>query len=246
MQQKYFNAQIVKREDVASDLFKLWLTLEDVEQFTFNPGQYCTIGLPAEDGSGVIWRPYSIVSAPHENSIEIFIELVPPPEGNLTPLLYDLKVGDQVYLLPKAKGIFLFEPKYRNQIMVATVTGIAPFMSMLRNYEHEGNSGHSFYVLQGASYMDEFGYDKELELLKLRGMDLKYQPTVSRPEEDRNNLWGRQTGRVNNILEEYLTRWGISEYNTIVYACGHPEMIRDVKARLAPKIWKVKEERYWK
>ena len=41
-------------------------------------------------------RPYSIVSAPHENELEFFFELVPP--GDLTPLLYKLQPGHEVAL----------------------------------------------------------------------------------------------------------------------------------------------------
>jgi len=246
MKQKYLNAQIVKREDVTSDLFKLWLMPEGGKQFIFKPGQYCTIGLPAEDRSRIIWRPYSIVSAPHEEHIEFFIELVPPPKGNLTPLLYKLKIGDGVSLLPKAKGVFTFEPKYRNQVIVATVTGIAPFMSMIRSLSDATKKEHGFFVLHGASYSDEFGYMKECQDFTRGGWDFNYVPTVSSPREERNKLWGRQTGRVNEILEEYLGQWTIPQHNTIVYACGHPGMIADVKKRLAPKGWKVKEEKYWK
>ena len=49
--------------------------------------------------------------------------------------------------------------------MVATVTGIGPFVSMVRAYLHEGRQGHTFYILHGASYPDDFAYQAELEHL---------------------------------------------------------------------------------
>lgn len=252
MRQERYSAEVVKRKDITSDLFCLWLKVEQRKKFTFKPGQYCTIGLEG------IWRPYSIVSAPEEETIELFVELVPPPEGNLTPLLHTLKVGDAVSLLPKAKGIFTFDPKFVHHVMVATVTGIAPFISMIRDQIYREvsselhdavNGGYDLYVLHGASYSDEFGYKEELEDIAeilISGIDVLYIPTVSRPDEERNSSWTGQRGRVNLILPNYVARWGLNPKDTIVYACGHPGMVQDVKEKLGPQEWKVKEERYWK
>jgi NAD(P)H-flavin reductase len=230
-------ATIVRREDVTADLWKIWLQPE--VPFSFKPGQYCTIGLEG------IERAYSIVSAPHEPYLELFIELV--PHGELTPRLWKLREGAQVSIRPRAKGIFTFDPKWRNHVMVATVTGVVPYVSILRDYLHNKRTGHRFFLLQGASYHDEFGYDRELgEYARRYPGEITYVPTVSRPHEERNRGWQGQTGRVNLILEEYLLRWGLSPHDTLLYACGHPGMIEDVKARFIPKGWKVKEERFWK
>ena len=117
-------ASIVKRVDFTPDHFKLWL--EPREPFAFEPGQYCTIGV---DG---IERPYSIVSSPREPLIELFVELIWPPNGQLTPLLHKLRVGDTVTIRQRAKGVFVLRPEFRRHVMVATVTGVAPFVSMLR------------------------------------------------------------------------------------------------------------------
>ena len=79
---------IVRRRDYTGDLFVIWLK-PDVE-FRFAPGQYITIGAEG------IERPYSIVSAPYEPEIELFIEFVLPEHGGkLTPLLYARHVGDR-------------------------------------------------------------------------------------------------------------------------------------------------------
>ena len=217
----------------------MWM--EKPEGYSFKAGQYCTIG---RDG---IERAYSIVSAPHEESLELFLELVPPPDGVLTPKLWELDVGDSVTIRPRAKGLFVFKPALPNQLLVATVTGVVPYVSILRDYVHHGREGHHFYVLQGASYADEFTYLDELEDLARRHPDLiTYVPTVSRPDEDRNSVWSGETGRVNNIAERYADEYGLAPSDTLVYACGHPGMIEDVKDRMLPRGFKVEEERFWK
>ena len=232
-------ASITSRVDITGDLWKIWL--EKPEGFNFKPGQYCTIGV---DG---IERAYSIVSAPYEDELELFVEMVPPPDGNLTPLLYELSEGQTVTIRPRAKGIFVFDPSLPNQLFVATVTGVVPYVSIIRQYLQDGMSGHHFHVLMGASYVDEFAYDAELEQLSHENPELvTFVPTVSRPDEEANADWNGRTGRVNGIVESYAEQAALTPANTIVYACGHPGMIEDVKDQMIPKGYDVREERFWK
>ncbi len=236
---KIVETKVIERRDLTDDLLLMWI--EKPEGFTFKPGQYCTIG------SGGIERAYSIVSAPHEETLELFVELVPPPDGNLTPLIWELHEGDTMTIRPRAKGIFTFKPALPNQLMVATVTGVVPFISILRDYLHSGNSGHHFYVLEGASYVDEFTYDTELQHLADKHPDLiSFVPTISRPTEERNADWTGETGRVNSIVQKYVDQFDLVPNDTIVYACGHPGMIEDVKEQFLPKGFRVEEERFWK
>ena len=179
---KLATTTITSREDITHDLWKVWI--EKPEGFQFKPGQYCTIGV---DG---IERAYSIVSAPYEDDLELFVELVPPPDGNLTPLLHEIGVGKTVTIRPRAKGIFVLNPTLPNQLFVATVTGVVPYVSILRQYLHDGMSGHNFHVLMGASYANEFAYDEELQRLADEHPEfITFVPTVSRPDEEPNVNW---------------------------------------------------------
>lgn len=237
---KLQEVRVTRRVDITEDLLKMWI--EKPEGYTFKAGQYCTIG---RDG---IERAYSISSAPHESEIELFVELVPLPDGGvLTPLIWDLNPGDTVTIRPRAKGIFVFKPAMPNQFLVSTVTGVVPYISFLRDYLHNNKHGHRFYLLLGASYVDEFTYDKELETLEKEYPDLlTFVPTVSRPEEVRNNGWNGEVGRVNSIVAKYVEHFDLKTEDTLIYACGHPGMIEDVKEQFIPKGFKVEEERFWK
>ena len=231
-------ATLVERIDVTEDLMVIKLEPE-LGPFKFKPGQYCTLGLDH------IERAYSIVSAPHELFLEIFAELV--PDGELTPLMWQMELGDHISLRPRPKGLFTMDQRVHHHFMVATVTGIAPCVSMVRSCAIEGAPGHKIYVLQGGSYQDELTYDKELASLAVRHPHLlKFVPTVSRPNEERNAGWLGATGRVNNIVEEYMELFDLPQEDTMIYACGHPGMIEDVKAKVTPQGWMFKEERFWK
>jgi ferredoxin--NADP+ reductase len=236
---KFMWAKVTKREQLSEDLWKMWLQPE--EKFDFKPGQYCTIG------SGGIERAYSIASSPDEDQIELFVELVPPPDGNLTPLLNDLKVGDVVTIRPRAKGIFVLKPDFKNHVMVGTVTGVAPYVSMLRKHlKKEELSNNMYYVLEGASYIDEFGYDEELTNLANNNDNVLFEGSISRPTEDKNSNWKGLEGRINNLVLGKMEEWGINPSETIVYACGHPGMIEDIKEKLENTEYTFLEERFWK
>jgi ferredoxin--NADP+ reductase len=232
-------AALVERKEITEDLMIIKMRPETA--MTFKPGQYCTLGLEG------IERAYSIVSAPHEEDLEIFVELVPEPDGALTPLMWKMQEGDTMTIRPRCKGIFTLDEKYNSHLMIATVTGVAPFVSILRSYFHREGQGHRFYVLEGASYLDEFVYDKELEEMEASHSDtVRFIPTVSRLNESRNGGWTGASGRANEIVDEQIENLGLEPSSTLVYACGHPGMIEDVKERLVPKGFKVKEERFWK
>lgn len=237
---KLAESRVLERKDLTPDLMLMWI--EKPEGYTFKPGQYCTIGV---DG---VERAYSIVSAPHEDSLELFVELVPEDEGGvLTPKLWELQVGDPLTIRPRAKGIFTFNPEYPNHLLVATVTGVVPYISYLRDYLYHERQGHHFYVLSGASYYNEFAYDGELDQIASEHPDLvTFVPTCSRPGDERNNGWTGECGRVNTVVERYVEKFGLSTEDTLIYACGHPGMIEDVKARMTPKGFTVQEERFWK
>ena len=237
-------ARLVERRDITDELMVIKLEPEEGGRFNFRPGQYCTLGL------GPIERAYSIASAPHERTLEVFVELV--PDGELTPLMWLLQPGDAMSVRPRAKGIFTMDKKAHHHFMMSTVTGVSPSVSMVRDYLYNGpaldeGEGHTFYILLGASYYDELTYDAELmELAGKHPGIVKFVPTVSRPNEPRNKGWGGATGRVNAIAEEYLERFRLPKDDTLIYACGHPGMIEEMKGKLPPQGWRFKEERFWK
>jgi ferredoxin/flavodoxin---NADP+ reductase len=239
-------ATIVRRKDFTDDLFVLWL--EPESQFPFEPGQYITIGVEGVE------RPHSIASAPYEPLIELFIERVPSEQGgNLTPILHARHVGDLVTMRPRAKGRFTLRAKVTHHVMVATVTGVAPYVSMIRQSLHDraadtgGKGGrHRFFIMHGASHCDEFVYDSELRRLSEdHPHEIQYVSSVSRPSAARNAEWNGPVGRINMMLEECLMRWSPPQEDTVVYLCGNPGMIDDAKARLLPRGWSVAQEQYW-
>ena len=128
--------QIIDRQDKTEDRTIIWL--EKPDGYSFKPGQYCTIG---HNG---IERAYSIASAPHEQYIELFIELVPVKEGGvLTPLLWGLGEGDKVTKRAREKGILTIKEEKKQHLLVPTVTDETPSVSVGKAYIRDGKSGHN-------------------------------------------------------------------------------------------------------
>ncbi|HET6853104.1 MAG TPA: FAD-binding oxidoreductase, partial [Pyrinomonadaceae bacterium] len=90
VQANHCPAELIERKDVSANLAILRFRV--AERPSFTAGQYATIGIVI-DGD-VVERPYSIVSSPHEPFLEFFIELV--PGGNITPKLWELKLGSTI------------------------------------------------------------------------------------------------------------------------------------------------------
>ena len=193
--------------------------------FNFKPGQYCTLGL---DG---IERAYSIVSAPHEPLLEIFVELV--PEGELTPRMWRMDIGDTMSIRPRPKGIFLMEPSATQHLMLGTVTGVAPFVSIVRDHLHYGRDGHHFYVVEGGVIPGRVRVRRRARPRWPPAYPnvLTFVPAISRPAEARNSGWEGATGRLNNIVAAQLERFRLDRSETLIYACGPSRHDRGPAAR---------------
>ncbi len=233
---KFYSARILERRDITSDLWVI--RVDPGAEYLYQAGQYATLGVVTPEKHHE--RPYSIASAPHEEFLEFFIELV--PHGQLTPRLHQTRVGDQITLRKRAKGNFALNRsgKRTNHLLVATVTGVAPFVSFVRALYREWKNAeftgvHRLFLLEGASRSWELGYSDELAQVAGEVPWLTYIPTVSRPWEDIE--WKGETGRVGDLIRKYSDMWNLTPADTEVYLCGHPEMIENVRGIVRRHGW---------
>ena len=239
------SAELIDRVDL-SDSLAVFKFLPS-EGLSFIPGQYATLGL---EGDGqLLERPYSIVSSPHERHLEFFVELV--VGGVLSPRLWELKLGSRIWIRRRIVGHFTLSTRHKQHLMLATGTGIAPFVSIARTKQfeksHDRPSIDELLIIQGASHSCDFGpYLNELRSLSLTGR-LRYVPTISRPWEEPS--WQGETGRVEDVLRKHADRLGYVRGSTCAYACGHPKMIenaKDILTRARFKIDNIKQEDYFR
>ena len=262
-------ARLERKIDLAQGLaiFRIVFDLD----FDFKSGQYATIWLT--HGGKTIPRPYSIASSPSEKrALEFYINLV--EEGKLTPSLWDPDVLSALGTEDSQTRLFITGPKgnfimdrddVRDLVFIASGTGLAPFMSMLRS-ENEAYlaSPETFrprriYLVHGVSYSNNLGYRAELESLAAeslknpaRRLGLVYLPTISRPHMD--PAWTGLKGRAEALLEDSpardsqpmdldatvrgMFRAMLRPQSHAVYVCGHPGTIDNTLAILSAREFK--------
>jgi ferredoxin/flavodoxin---NADP+ reductase len=264
-----YNAATVGREEINPQLLILRVQ-PDAPLFDFVPGQFAVLGLlgreprvpeaareePVSEPDKLIRRAYSIASASVERRyLEFYLTLI--TSGQLTPRLFALKHGGRLFLGPKATGVFTLDRVAPDKavILVATGTGLAPYLSMLRTMlVHE--TQRRFVVLHGARYSWDLGYRAELESLARLRPNFTYLPSITRPEEDPH--FRGHSGRIQTLIESGLIEKesGVSLDPTEadVFLCGNPDMVTTVKALLAAKGFKpdhgketgtIHVEEYW-
>jgi ferredoxin/flavodoxin---NADP+ reductase len=238
------NATLVGREEINPQL-RILRVQPDGPLFEFKPGQFAVLGLPAHaprvpeadpestppDPARLIRRAYSIASASLERVYaEFYVTLV--NSGQLTPRLFALNYGDRLFLSPKATGLFTLDrvPNHKAAILIATGTGLAPYMSMLRTLlVHDAE--RRFIVLHGARYSWDLGYRAELESLARIRPNLTYLPSITRPGQDPH--FRGPVGRIQSLLEngliEQTTRTPLDPAVSEVFLCGNPDMISAAK-----------------
>jgi len=211
--------------------------------FPFQPGQYATLGLMSPEGK-LVQRPMSISSSAEDTSeYEFFIRLV--HAGEFTPLLWERRLGDPINI-KGAKGRFVLQDDGRTCLLVASGTGLAPFMSMIDTLRDRGET-REMVMLHGVSRDYDLAWREELETLVASGsFPLRYAGTVSRPKECPD--WHGLTGRVESVLSGQLDTYGLTPENATIYLCGNPDMISSVEETALARGFppeQVRKELYW-
>jgi len=245
-----YNATVVGREEINPQLVILRVR-PDTNVFEFKPGQFGVLGLlgksprvaeatpedvPSEPEK-IIRRAYSIASSSLERRyVEFYLTLI--TSGQLTPRLFALKHGSRVFMGPKASGIFTLDKVASEKavILIATGTGLAPYVSMLRTML-VNDSQRKFIVLHGARYSWDLGYRGELESLARLRPNFTYIPSITRPDQDPH--FHGHSGRIQALMEQgVLEKESGVELNPAkaeVFLCGNPEMVKVATTMLEGK-----------
>jgi ferredoxin--NADP+ reductase len=242
MPAKAYNAIISEPVFVTSETMILRVAPDGWELPDYEPGQFVVLGLPGNtprialsdpepeppEAEKFIVRAYSIASSSKRKEyLEFYISLV--RSGILTPRLFALKRGDRIHLGAKMSGMFTLDriPAKANLAMIATGTGIAPYMSMIRSGFTPGNR-RKFTVIHGARHSWDLGYCSELTSLANMVDNFHYLPVISRPDEE-IIPWGGETGYVQEVWRRGLISkaWGEQPgpESTHIFLCGNPGMI---------------------
>lgn len=206
------------------------LTTTRPEDFDFANGEFVTIGLRPE--GKLIARAYSIVSSNDADYLEFLSIHI--PQGPLTSHLAHIHTGDSIWVNSKSTGTLTLQHVQpgRNLYLLSTGTGIAPFISLIRDpalyeaFEH-------VVLVHSVRTEVELAYRDEIEARC--GKSLSYVPTVTR-EEFVNNERGADLFRSGQLFS-MLGLPPADPKQDRVMLCGNPNMNREMTRYLKEQGW---------
>jgi len=231
---------------------------------------------------GSVTHSYSISSAPFEaaegNFLEFYVVLERGRDGVLGRFTESLFRGveshenDLLAYVERIVGDFTLAKRaqgFEHVLMVGTGTGLAPFVSMIKQLHHDAQAGkrppQRYTLVHANRTFEELAYHRELlEIEKAKTLDFVYVASVSRPVA--RDLSDPQigSGRANNLLRHIfdlppkdagatppavprargkeMLRERIDPKRTVVLTCGNPNGMADIAAIAAQTGMKFEKE----
>ena len=226
---KFHTGEVILNHAWTDRLYSLSIRADQKE---FKAGQFVSLQLPV-DGDYVA-KPYSLVNAPEESDIELLYNMV--PEGRLSKALAALRPGDRVEFSQPANGFFVLDevPPSQQLWMVATGTGLGPYISILKT-EEAWQRFQKIVLVHGVALSEELVF---AELIQRWQRDhpaqFEYIACVTR-EHNSAGLHGRVTNLLDSGVLEKTAGLKISPETSHVMLCGNHNMIDDMKALLAKR-----------
>ena len=209
--------------------------------FKFENGQFVLIGLEVE-GKPLL-RAYSIASANYEDELEFFSIKV--QNGALTSRLQHLAVGDEVILSTRPTGTLV--PGHllpgRHLYLLATGTGLAPFMSIIKD-PHIYEQYEKVILVHGVRYVSDLAYQgticNDLPANEFFGDwvrdKLIYYPTVTREPYRTAEHNQRITHLIDSgTLTQHIGMPPLEPESDRFMLCGHDGMLTDCVNLLAQR-----------
>jgi ferredoxin-NADP reductase len=208
IKEKPYKIVLINKETPDVNLFRF--APEDNIGIKFDPGMFVMVEYKDDKTGTKISRAFSIASSPTASYLEFFISMV---HGRFTSHLDAAKVGD-TYYITGPYGQFRFTPeKDKKVLFLAGGTGLAPFMSMLRQIK-DMQSDNDIVLIYSVKFPTEIIRKQELEELE-KILKLKVIITVTRPQE--GDGWNGETGHIN---AEMIKKYAPDVNGRTIYVCG--------------------------
>lgn len=248
MTQQPYNASVIGKIQLTPDLMILRVKA-DKPNSDFKPGQYINLGMLASetrssnsvmpidnyDRDKLIKRPYYIASVDSKMmEFEFYISQV--KSGQLTPRLFNLTHGRRLWIDDKIMGIFDLNsvPKEHDLLLVATGTGLSPYISFLRSHI-KNNLEKRITIIHGAAYRWDLGYYSELSLLNNNFENFKYYPTLIKEDDSWEGLKGYVEDHFEKGIVEDTLKLKLDPEKTSIFLCGNSKMVEKVLSYLSTK-----------
>jgi NAD(P)H-flavin reductase len=205
---------------IARDVYEFALTKP--AGFIFKPGQFVLFEVALLDNpADVQTRAFSIASTPEEEELIFVAKLV--RNGRASAWIEKkLMKGSEVKMKGPFGNFLLDETSDRELLFIATSTGIAPFRSQILA-ALKANSERRIDLIYGVRSEEDVFWAKEFEDVQKNNPHFFLHITLSAPSSSWKGYSGRVQGVVPHIIKDFSRK--------TLYACGSPEMTKDIKNR---------------
>jgi len=214
------NLKVTEVQHYTDTLFRI--RTERPSTYRFTAGEFTMIGMGDDD----IMRAYSFTSGPYDEELEFYSVKV--PNGPLTSRLQHIKEGDTIEVGHKPTGtLTLANLELGGELwLLATGTGIAPFISLLRDPATYDHFDHIHVIWSVREQAELLAYNSFLQ-----DQDIEYLPIVTREVE-----WPFESKRITTLIEEGMLIDDSPAMNKVMI-CGSMPFNNDVKSLLTPRGW---------
>ncbi|PMX02142.1 ferredoxin--NADP(+) reductase [Pseudomonas sp. FW215-R2] len=231
--EKFSRQTLLDVQPLTPSLFTLRTTRD--AGFRFRAGQFARLGVTKADGS-TVWRAYSMVSSPFDEFLEFFSIVV--PGGEFTSELSRLKAGDTLLVDRQAFGYLTLDRfvEGRDLWLLSTGTGVAPFLSILQDFE-VWEKFERIILVYSVREARELAYQQLIAELTQRDYLAEYAHKFQFiPVVTREPCLGALNGRITTLIEngelEQTAGVELDPAHSRVMLCGNPQMIDDTRALL--------------
>jgi ferredoxin-NADP reductase len=232
-------ATLIKSEMAAQDIKSLTFSVANWQ--IHKPGQHYSIRLTAEDGYQAE-RDYSIASPPEQkNEVEFGVQLL--ENGEVSPYLFNIQIGEQIELEGPIGGHFIWDSSSKLPlILIAGGSGIVPMMSILRHH-YLNFKKRKIILLLSFRTIEKIPYYNEL--LSYQQKDPNLELVITLTDNHPHNWMGLTERLDKRIIKDALLV--LKDDNPDTYICGPTnfvENIADILLELTFNRNKIKTERF--
>lgn len=226
MAQKWEEGRVTSKVAWSKSLFSLRIA---AEMNPFSAGQFTKLGLEI-DGE-IVGRPYSLVNAPNELPLDFTFTVV--PDGPLSARLAALEPGDRILVAPRAAGFLVLDEVLpaAHLWLIATGTGIGPFLSILRT-PAPWTRFERVTLVHAVRHANELIYAETVRAIAaVQAERFSFVPFVSREATD-YALAGRVPQAIADGRLEQQAGLRIGAETSQIMLCGNPKMVDDTTEAL--------------